>query len=430
MTMDQDAAAPKPQILCVDDEPSILASLKRLLRPHGFDVTLANSGAEGLALMAQQPFDLVLSDMRMPVMDGVVFLRQARERWPDTLRLLLTGYADITSTIAAINEGQIYRYIAKPWNDEELVTTIRQALRHRALEMENRRLQDLTARQNAELLELNTHLEHRVVERTEELSRMGQRVRKNYLSFIKTFSTIGEWRNSQIAGHSRRVAELARRTAKAMGLGEQELQDIFIAALIHDIGLVSLPDSALEKPVSLLKGEEMARYNRHPVLGEQVLLGLEDQQNVAAYIRGHHERHDGHGFPDGIPAEMTPLGARILAVADTYDDLCNGYLTSASLGHLEAGEVIRRGRGTQFDPEVVDVFMQVLYNAAPGAEDDCVYLEIHQLKPGMVLGRDLLTAEKVVLLTRGHVLTEELIDRLRTREIKDKVVYRLPIRRR
>ena len=162
------AAAP-PTILCVDDEPNILSSLRRLFRPHGYRVLTADGGAAGLALLESETVDLVISDMRMPHMDGAQFLAQVRQRWPGTIRLLLTGYADIQSILDAINQGEIYRYVTKPWDENDIVLVVRHALERRALEQEKLRLEALTASQNVELQALNASLEAKVATRTQQL---------------------------------------------------------------------------------------------------------------------------------------------------------------------------------------------------------------------------------------------------------------------
>lgn len=163
-------AAPPWRILCVDDETNILSALRRLFRQNGYQISIAGSGAEGLKVLEAEPFDLVISDMRMPEMDGAQFLERVFRLYPDTVRILLTGYADITSTISAINKGQIYRYVSKPWDDQELLTTVRQALDLKALQREKLRLEALTARQNDELKALNLSLEEKVQARTQELA--------------------------------------------------------------------------------------------------------------------------------------------------------------------------------------------------------------------------------------------------------------------
>ena len=145
---DGNLPVPPATILCVDDEANILAALRRLFRPAGYKVLLGNSGAEGLQLLEAEngEVDVVISDMRMPEMDGARILAQVRARWPKAARILLTGYADIESTVAAINQGEIYRYIAKPWNDSEVMLTVKDVLERKALEREKARLEELTRR--------------------------------------------------------------------------------------------------------------------------------------------------------------------------------------------------------------------------------------------------------------------------------------------
>lgn len=416
------------RILCVDDEPNIVASLRRLFRGSGYQVTTATSGAQAIAHLEQEPVDLVFSDMRMPGMSGAQLLEQIRVRWPKTTRVLLTGYADIGSTIAAINSGEVYRYITKPWDDGEVLATAHQIFERHALEDEKTRLEELLRAKNQALMELNETLEEKVAERTSELLQLSQKIKKNYLTSIKVFSNLMEWRGGQLSGHSRRVADLARRTARAMNMAEADQQDAFIAGLMHDIGQIALPDTLLAKPVPKLSDEETAQYRRHAVLGEQALMALDDMQTVSNIIRGHHERHDGLGYPDGLVGEMIPMGACILAVADTYDDLQIGHLSSTPLSAADARSMIARGRGTQFHPEVVDVFLQMLLKAAPVADAPPRMLRTVQLQPGMILARDLLSSEGAVLLAADHVLTAELIKRLRLREGRDDVEMILPIK--
>jgi hypothetical protein len=157
-------------------------------------------------------------------------------------------------------------------------------------------------------------------------------------------------------------------------------------------------------------------------------MAMDDMHVVANIIRSHHERYDGQGYPDGLAGDMIPLGASILAVADTYDDLQIGHLSSTPLNAADARSMIARGRGTQFHPEVVDVFLQMLLKAAPVAEAPPRMLRTSQLRPGMVLARDLLSSEGAVLLTADHVLTVELIKRLKLREGRDGIEMILPIK--
>ena len=424
-----DAPAAAGRILCVDDEPNIVAALRRLFRGTGYSVATATSGAEALELLAQNPVDLVFSDMRMPGMDGAQFLEQVRARWPDTVRVLLTGYSDIKSTIAAINSGEVYRYITKPWDDAEILSTARQVFERQVLEREKQRLEALLQGKNQELTELNASLEEKVTARTSELSLLTQKLKKNYVTSIKVFSNLMEWRGGHLSGHARRIADLTRRTARAMGLADTEQQDLFIASLMHDIGQISLPDHVLARPVARLNEEELALYRKHPVLGEQALMPMDDMHGVSSLIRSHHERHDGLGYPDGLQGEAIPLGARILAVADTYDDLQQGHLSSGNLSAPDARAMIARGRGTQFHPEVVDVFLQVLLQAATVGEAPPVMTDVKELRSGMVLAADLVSPEGVVLLAADHVLSADLIRRIQLRGGREGMPLKLPIKK-
>ena len=159
-------------LLLVDDEPGILSSLRRLLRMRGYTIHCAQSGQAGLEILERESVDLVISDMRMPEMDGARFLEQVRQRWPTTMRILLTGYADVASTVDAINRGEIYRYVAKPWDDADLQLTVRDALERQRLARENARLLALTQAQNDELKYLNASLEDKVKQRTAEIEQI------------------------------------------------------------------------------------------------------------------------------------------------------------------------------------------------------------------------------------------------------------------
>lgn len=405
-------------LLFVDDEPNILSALRRLFRPLGYKIHTAEGGSEGLALLEQEPVDLVISDMRMPNMDGAQFLEQVRQKWPDTMRILLTGHADVSSTIAAINKGEIHRYIAKPWDDDDITLLVKHALERKDLEQEKRRLEDLTQRQNDELKDLNVNLETKVQERTEEVRQtMGfleianKKLKENFITSIKIFANLIELREPSLAGHSRRVADHARTLAKRLNLSDAEVQDVFIAGLLHDIGKIGQPDKLLAKPFIVLAGEERDLALRHPAIGQAALMGLEQLHGAAKLIRAHHERWDGMGFPDGLSGLAIPIGARILALANDYDGVQIGTVLSKRLNQSEAIAYITEGRGKRYDPQVVDVFAGMMDGQGSAA---VVEMEIKspQLKAGMVLSRDLVSHEGVMLLSRDYVLNDIIIEQI------------------
>lgn len=414
------SAATTPRILCVDDEPSILSALRRLFRPQGYVVLTAESGEAGLALLEKEHVDLVISDMRMPAMDGARFLERVRALWPDTVRLLLTGYADMQSVLNAINRGEIYRYLTKPWDDHDIVLQVRHALERKALEREKLRLEALTAQQNEELKALNASLEAKVTERTvalkkahDELIVFNDKLKTNFLTSIKIFSGMIELRGANLAGHSRRVAHLARRIAVRMALEAGDIQEIFIAGLLHNIGKIGFGDELLTLPVSVMNGEQLGLYRKYPVRGEQLLMPLDDLQTAANLVRAHQERFDGQGFPDRLSGFDIPLGARILALACDYDNLQIGALTPRRLRPEEAAQTILRSKSQRYDPQVVQAFQEIIAgrNVAHDAVPERV-LPIAELKPGMITARDLVTPDGFLLLSSDHVLSERLIRQL------------------
>lgn len=414
--MPTEAEAKQPTLLCVDDEPNILSSLRRLFRAKGYRVLVAESGDAGLQVLATEAVDLVISDMRMPEMDGAHFLELVRARWPDTIRILLTGYADVSSIIEAINRGEIYRYIAKPWDDNDMLLVVRDALERKVLENEKLRLEELTQRQNDELKALNASLEGKVRERTADLNKANdsllganEKLKTSFLTSIKVFSNLIEMRGGHLSGHSRRVADLARKIAAKMGVEGKALQEIFIAGLMIDIGKIGFSDEMLAMPVSAMAGDNLVNYRKFPVRGEQLLMPLEDLRGAAKILRSQLERFDGAGFPDALAADAIPLSARILALSSDYDSLQIGTLVQRRFLPEEARISITHGSGKRYDPEVVNAFNGVLNEGEGGAAAREVILTTGKLLPGMILSRDLISRDGVLLLSADHVLDERLI---------------------
>lgn len=417
--MPVEAELKQSTLLCVDDEPNILSSLRRLFRAKGYRVLVAESGNAGLQVLATEAVDLVISDMRMPEMDGAHFLELVRGRWPDTIRILLTGYADVSSIIEAINRGEIYRYIAKPWDDNDMLLVVRDALERKVLENEKLRLEELTQRQNDELKALNASLEEKVRDRTIDLNKANdallganEKLKTSFLTSIKVFSNLIEMRGGHLAGHSRRVADLARKVAVRMGLEGKALQEIFIAGLMIDIGKIAFSDEMLTMPVSSMAGDNLAIFRKFPVRGEQLLMPLEDLRGAAKILRSQLERFDGAGFPDALAADAIPIGARILALASDYDSLQIGTLVQRRFPPDEARVSITQGSGKRYDPGVVNAFNGVLNEVEGGTASREIVLATVKLQPGMVLSRDLISRDGILLLSADHVLDERLIQQI------------------
>jgi len=431
-------AIASPTLLFVDDEPGILSSLRRLFRPHGYRIFIAEGGAAGLEILAQEQIDLVISDMRMPEMDGAAFLKEVRSRWPKVMRILLTGYADITSTVAAINQGEIYRYISKPWDDDEIVTIVREAIERQNLQLENQRLTALTQAQNNELKVLNASLEQKVADRTAELrqaltfvEQSHGELKKSFLTSVQVFAGLIELRSgsvgTQIAGHGRRVAEHARTVAQRMGLSDSEVQNIMLAGLLHDIGKLGLPDELLGKAFNTLSAEHRALVMKHPLIGQNILMGIDKFKEAAVLVRHHHECYDGSGYPDHLSGIAIPQGSRILQVVNEYDSLQIGTLVQRPLKPAEAMSFLVENRGKRYDPVAVDTFFKLISETQKTGPVELPLRRMH-LKPGMVLMRDLSHGDGYMLLAKGSVLTAEIIAQLIKMEHSEQQTLTLYIR--
>lgn len=413
-----------PTLLLVDDEENILSALRRLFRPAGYHILTAPDGMQGLEVLAKESVDLVISDMRMPGMDGAKFLEEVAKRWPDTVRILLTGYSDLTSTISAVNKGRIYCYISKPWEDNDIKLAVQNALERKFLEREKRRLEELTRKQNQEFKELNANLEKMVRDRTAEIQQTADmldlafnEVKRSYVMAIPVFANLVEMREGKATGHSRRIAEQARLLAQQMGMTEEDTENVYFAGLLHDIGKLGLPDALINQPYISLPPRERALMDKHPAMGAAALLALEAMEGAAKLIRSHHERFDGKGYPDQLFGDRIPLGARILAAVNDYDALQTGTLLDKSATPAEARAFLINNKSQRYDPQVIDEFVKIL-DRQPSQTTLLreIKLTSEGLCEGMILARDLLNSDGMLLLTKGYRLTSPLIAKIQAFE--------------
>ncbi len=409
----------KITILCVDDEKNILSSLRRLLRPEGYNILLANGGAEGLDILKENHVDLVISDMRMPEMSGAEFLEKVYKQYPDTMRLLLTGYSEISSTIDAINKGNIYKYISKPWEESDLKLTIRNALDQKELERERDRLIEITRRQNDELKEFNNNLEGLVKQRTDELEQtMGMleaafdTLKESYSNTVRIFSRLIEMRDGTLRSNSHEVAESVKSIAEKMGMSEDDIKSLTHAGMLREIGKISFPDAMIKRPMEDLDDISLKEIKKFTVIGEGVLMPVEPLRDAAKIIRSFKEHYDGSGFPDGLKGEDIPIGSRILAIVNDYYALMNGTLRSGIHSAVEARDFIVSHKSTRYDPAIVDMFIEQLGHIEEDKKGFEKQVVPAQLKYGMRLTKDLVTSGGVLLLSRGHVLGEHMIKQI------------------
>ncbi|MFO7156230.1 MAG: HD domain-containing protein [Pseudomonadota bacterium] len=330
------------RVLVVDDDPLILRAIQRVLEAQGFEVSANLSPEMALAELRETPVGLIISDYMMPGMNGVQFLMEARRICPDAPRLLLTAINDFRVAAEAVNNGEIYRLLAKPWNHAELVNTVRQAYEFGELKRQHARLSAWVQEQNAILQEVNRNLEALVQRRTQDL--------------LDGMINALDYRDMETQWHSRRVSLYARRLAEEMGLTGRELLDVEMGALLHDIGKIGVRDSVLLKPGPLTE-EEWEEMKEHPAIGYRLLRGIDYLKGAAQIVLQHQERWDGSGYPFGLTGEEICLGARIFAVVDALDAILSDRPYRAGRSFEVAVREIERCAGTQFDPAVVEVFL-------------------------------------------------------------------------
>ncbi len=349
-----------PGVLFVDDEVNILKALTRLFRSEPVRVHTAGSGDEALALLATQPIRVIVSDQRMPGMPGVKLLAKVRERWPDVVRIMLTGYTEIDVAVEAINHGEIYRMLTKPWDDWSLRATVRQALDDWTIRDEVRRLNQLTQQQNGALQEMNASLERKVAERTRELEQRNLELRKAYLSTVRALSEAVDAKDPYTRGHSERVGVYASRIARELACEPPFVERIYLAGLLHDIGKIGIPDAIIGK-ASPLSPEEYEVMKRHPEIGARILETVDFLSDVAPCVRHHHEWYDGslRGYPDQLVSSSIPYASRIILVADTVEAMTSDRPYRRALPFERVVDEITLFRGTQFDPEVADAFLRL-----------------------------------------------------------------------
>ena len=426
------------QLLLVDDEAPVLRSLQRLIRSNDYRVHTAISGQDALQILEQIKVDMIISDMRMPQMSGAQFLEHAAKRWPDTIRMVLTGYADLTDAISAINSGHIYRYFSKPWDEDDIRLTLRRAAEQLHLQRDNDRLQELIVKQNRELRALNTDLEARVKARTLDLQNTANKLDHAYselqIHFDHTVALLArftEMRDVTTAGHGRRVAELAKAIAVGMQLDSQDVKIITNAGLLHDIGKMALPDDIVNTPHDSLSKNSQGRLAKHAKLGEAALMGLAPLKEAALIIRNHHEHFDGSGYPDGLQGEAIPLGARILAVAEAIDEYCIGLKTGRPYSVAEALTAMHKQSGIQYDPQVIQISFTLQDTLSAIQQENgpsVLRLSTQSAQPGMILARDLLSSDGMLLLTAGHELSASILKKIRQMESDDIASYLLHVR--
>lgn len=328
-----------PCCLIVDDEPRLRQAMAHLMRGDGFQCIEAANGAEALEQLEQHSVSLMLSDLRMPRMDGLELLRQARTRHPELAVVMITAVADVDVAVNCLAGGAA-DYVVKPYQLEDVRARVAQALDKRRLMLENRAYRE------------------RLEERVKTQARQNEEL---FLASIQSLAEALELKDPYTRGHSIRVSQYSSVIARTMGLNGDMLRQIELGGHVHDIGKIGVRETVLNK-VERLTAEEYQHIMTHPVLGWRILAPLlGDRPCALNIVRSHHERFDGLGIPDGLSGTDIPLEARIVAAADALDAMTSDRpYRPSEMSLCLALEEIRRNALTQFDPEVTDALTRAV----------------------------------------------------------------------
>ncbi len=348
-------------VLFVDDEPNILRAIQRVLRNERMTVLTATSAEEAVNILAHTEVHAVVSDQDMPGTNGVELLAQVRDHHPAIVRMMLTGYTAMDIAVEAINRGEIFRLIMKPWNEEELKTILRQAFDHSDLKHEIRRLNQVTRSQNFSLQDMNKSLEAKVRDRTRQLDEKNHELKTAYIQTIRALAEAIDAKDAYTRGHSERVAVYAARIARKMKLETPLIERVYFAGLLHDVGKIGIPDAIIAKP-DRLNDEEYQEIKKHPEIGAKILEPVEFLRQIVPCVRHHHEWFDGsdRGYPERLISHAIPLPSRIILVADTTEAMTSDRPYRKGLPLNRVTSELQKFSGSQFDPVVVHAFLDLL----------------------------------------------------------------------
>jgi putative two-component system response regulator len=344
----------KAKIMVVDDELRVREILSRKLADEGYQCLTAPDGNSALKLLNNGGVDLVLLDISMPGKSGVEVLKAINAKYPDTAVIMVTAIADTQTAINTMKTGA-YDYMIKPVDLDILLISADRALEKRRLILENR--------------EYQFHLEEKVKEQTEKM-------RQSFLNSITSLAYALEAKDKYTHGHSQRVTEIAVAIAQELAITKDKIEKIRLAGLLHDVGKIGVIESVLNKPRSLTY-EEFQHVKSHCEIGEHILRPIVEDEEILEMVRHHHERYDGTGYPDGLPADQISRGASIVAVADAFDAMAsNGAMALAVADAYDAMTSDRpyrpamtlqaacaeleKGKGKQFNPTIVDILFRIL----------------------------------------------------------------------
>ncbi len=396
-------------ILIVDDEPIVLNALKFTLEREGFHIVAVTSPLKALSILQERDFAVIISDQRMPEMMGLDFLIESRRIRPKSSRILITAVLALPTIVDAINKGEIFRFVAKPWLREELVATVRNAVQRHELVTHNDALQAETQRLNHQLREANEALQARVGDLEKQRQRLdaaNHELAASYENSLELCRRILTTYDPILGGQAKTLVEFATQMSTSDTFNDDERHALRTAAWLCDLGLIGMPREMMRafrtKPDQLTE-RERGMLHGHPIYGQTLAALVDSRADVGEVIRAHHERYDGRGYPDGLAGEAIPWAARCLAVAVAF--------VESGLSKTAAIDSILSRSGNDFDPEAVRLFLKVsnLVQLPKQVRE----IMLNELEPGMVLANGIYSPHGLLLIGEGQALSPGTIAKIR-----------------
>lgn len=410
----------KPNIVLVDDEQEVLKALFRVFHKH-YQVTPFTRAEDAIAAAASLHPVVVISDMRMPEMDGATFLGQAKQLWPDAERILLTGFADLERIVSAVNDAGLFAYLSKPWDIPQLEQTVAKAVEVAQLRQIERRLVLQINQQNQQLRQLNSDLESRVEQRTQALLENNNKLKRSmdsqrslYQKTIELFTEMVDAKLHRPHGFLKKLALLCKALAERADWGKAEAAQVYLAALVHEFGVVLLSDEEL----SFRHAKELVqlkKYRNHAELGSKLLNKLPNFSDTAAVIQAQFENMDGSGSPKGCSGFNIPQGARALRLVKDGLQLLEPFKMGISSPLQDTLQALTNLAGKNYDPELVSGFCQMLEHR-DWPEGTPFPVDSSLLKVGDHVADDVVLPNERTLFAAGHEISSASIEQLKQQE--------------
>lgn len=396
------ANAQNRSVLIVDDDEIILVALYETISNQGYRVVKANTPQEGLERLQEELFSVIISDQRMPVMTGLEFFAQAKKIQPNASRILITGVLTLKTVIEAINKGEIFRFLAKPWIREELLATLHNAHQRYSLIEANEKLQTHMLKLNEDLAESNARLQKNITELTlqkQQLDKANDALNRNFDRSIELCYRLISSFYPILGKQTKAIVDICQQMCQSGVLNDEEQHVLMTSAWLQNIGLLGISRKVLSRALNApqeLSASEQQVIQHHPIYGQTLANFIDELEAVGATIRSHHEYWDGSGYPDGLARLMIPKPARYLAVAAHY--------VESGLPKEEAIEEILSQSGKAFDPEAVRLFLKVTrLTQLPKKIKEVLFSE---LSPGMVLAKGIYSPAGLLLIPEGQRLND------------------------